>query len=153
MPRCPSCRRNIPARMEVCPYCGARRCRKCGQVLPPGAESCPYCDTEVRPLPGEGWATEGKPRPVEKQQVSNKWYLLPVLLGVVGLLVTFYTDFSGPYLFFVPIHSTYGLLGGFIAYFLNRKRDPQKAQGFIVVGALMLMLVGFVAFAQLGTLT
>lgn len=66
----------------------------------------------------------------------------------MALFATFYTDLSGPYIAFVPVHSTYGLIGGFVAYFLNKKKDSQKAERFLVVGALTLLVIGVAIVAH-----
>lgn len=49
------------------------------------------------------------PPPV-KQNVSNLWYIAPVLFAI---------------------------LGGAIAWFLNKDKDPEKARNFLIVGAVM----------------
>jgi len=129
MPQCVECQKYIPVGMNVCPYCGTRHCARCGQKMPPGVELCPYCGVQIQPQMS-----------AEKPHVSNKWYLLPILLGCVAFFVSFYTKFSGPSIWFVPIHTTYGLGGGAIAYLLNKRKDPKKAEKFLLVGVIMFLL-------------
>jgi len=50
------------------------------------------------------------PQPPVKQSVSNLWYVAPILFAI---------------------------LGGAVAWFVNKDKDPQKARSFLIVGVAM----------------
>jgi hypothetical protein len=48
-----------------------------------------------------------------KQSVSNIWYLAPIILAI---------------------------LGGAVAWFVNKDKDPEKARNFLIVGVVMTVI-------------
>jgi hypothetical protein len=48
-----------------------------------------------------------------KQSVSNIWYLAPIILAI---------------------------LGGALAWFVNKDKDPEKARNFLIVGVVMTVI-------------
>ena len=67
-------------------------CSNCGAKIDAKAKICPKCGVEQAPI-------------VEK--VSNGWYILPLLLGIIG---------------------------GLIAWVVNKDLNPKKARGFMIFG-------------------
>lgn len=79
-------------------------CPNCGKELPQDAKYCPNCGTEVSTF------FDRPPPTIEKREedyVSNWWYLAS---------------------FF------FGLLGGIIAWVVNKDRDPKKARNMLIFG-------------------
>jgi len=52
-------------------------------------------------------------QPPLRQSVSNLWYIAPILFAI---------------------------LGGALAWFVNKDKDPQKARNFLIVGSFMTVI-------------
>ena len=61
------------------------------------------------------------------KRVSRAWYLLPILVGLIG-------GFLG------VLGGVAGVLGGVIAYFLIKDKDRKLAESCLIVGILATIL-------------
>jgi len=103
-------------------------CQNCGAQIPANSTFCTMCGAKQGPRqqmppppppPGKydapqpiqyGAPPAYYPQPPMRQSVSNLWYLAPILLAI---------------------------LGGALAWFVNKDKDPEKARNFLVVGVVM----------------
>ena len=94
-------------------------CPNCGAQIISDSPFCSYCGAkqlDVSPNINQTGQTVSPspiyqpPTSVDKQHVSSLWYLLPILFAI---------------------------LGGVIAWYVNRKKDPGKARNFLMLGAMM----------------
>jgi hypothetical protein len=106
---CQNCGAQIPANALFCTACGAKQGAE--QQMPPPPPPAQY----GAPQPSQYGAPPSAyyAPPPTKQNVSNLWYIAPVLFAI---------------------------LGGGVAWFLNKDKDPEKARNFLIVGAVMTVI-------------
>jgi uncharacterized membrane protein YeaQ/YmgE (transglycosylase-associated protein family) len=96
-------------------------CSECGTEVTHDARFCPECGSAIRGPAGGGRAPLQAPPAYPQayqqpypQAASAAWYLLPIF---------------------------FGLIGGLIAYFCIKDRDPGKAKNCLIIG-LILTVIG-----------
>lgn len=106
--------------MKYCQNCGAQIpvnstfCTSCGAKQGPGQQMPPPPPAQYGQQPGPYQAPPAYyPQQPVKQSVSNLWYLAPLLLAI---------------------------LGGGIAWAVNKDKDPEKARNFLIVGVVMTVI-------------
>ena len=107
MKYCQNCGAQIPVNATFCTACGAKQ--GAGQQMTPPPPPAQY---------GAPPPTYNAP-PSVKQNVSNLWYIAPVLFAI---------------------------LGGAVAWFLNKDKDSEKARNFLIVGAVMTVINVFLIY-------
>lgn len=70
-------------------------CSNCGAEIDIKAKICPKCGVE---------------QPIIPEKVSNWWYVVPILLGIIG---------------------------GLVAWLVNKDRNPKKAKRFLILGIVL----------------
>ena len=73
---------------------------------------------------------------------SNWWYLLPILLSIIGGLISYFaiTHDDPPkakYCLCVGLLLSFSIIGGIIGYFILRKNHPEKAKTFLFLGIIL----------------
>ncbi len=73
---------------------------------------------------------------------SNLWYLLPILLSIIGGLISYFAiknddPRKAKNCICVGLLLSFGLIGGIISYFILRKDDPEKAKIFLYLGIIL----------------
>ena len=86
-------------RMKFCPECGC-------QLASEQAKFCSNCGF--------------KRSSIIPEKVSNLWYLIPLVLGI---------------------------LGGLLAWFINKDANPKKAMNFLMFGAIWSIIIFSLVFA------
>lgn len=99
-----------------------RSCPKCGAQLPFNASICTSCGFEQNEL-SESPIQHPVPGPLNppvehSEGVNSGWYIV----------------------------SLFTLVGGFLAWTMNRKKDPEKARNFLIVGALTTILFVYLIY-------
>jgi len=100
-----------------------RSCPKCGAQLPFNASICTSCGSEQTDL-SETPIQHPAPGPVNpsigerRGEVNAGWYIV----------------------------SLFTIVGGFLAWVANRKKDPRKARDFLILGALATILLVYLIF-------
>src|SRR5208283_1970266 len=93
-------------------------CPSCGKPVGENDKFCPYCATPLHaneqpatpsPAPSPPMATNATAPPQKTEKVSNLWFLVPLIFSIFG---------------------------GIVGYFMIRKRDKNKANLLIGVGAI-----------------
>jgi len=77
---------------------------------------------------------------------SNWWYLLPILLSIIGGLISYFAIKNDDLkkaksCLCVGLILSFGLIGGIISYFVLRKDDPKKAKIFLYLGIVLTAIV------------
>jgi uncharacterized membrane protein YvbJ len=101
-------------------------CPNCGKAVGENDKFCPYCATPlqasnqpVQQSPVQQASPPSQPAvytsaPLQTaEKVSNLWFLVPIIFSIFG---------------------------GIVAYFMVRKRDPNKAALLIGIGALIFII-------------
>ncbi len=98
-------------------------CPSCGKQVNENDNFCPYCATPLhvqnQPMQQASSPTQPSSPPIytsvppKTENISNAWFLVPLIFSIVG---------------------------GFVAYWLLRKRDPNKAKLMIGVGAIVFII-------------
>ena len=98
---CGNCGRAVASPTQTGAYCAS-----CGHALYPGALYCPACGgaaasiANYRPEPGAYYVSQtpyyaGTPNgPPISARVSFAWWLLPILLGILGGIIAFFAVFK-----------------------------------------------------------
>jgi len=73
---------------------------------------------------------------------SNWWYLLPILLSIIGGLISYFAikkdDLKkAKNCLCVGLILSFGFIGGIISYFVLRKDNPEKAKIFLYLGIVL----------------
>ncbi|HVH15032.1 MAG TPA: zinc-ribbon domain-containing protein [Candidatus Angelobacter sp.] len=92
-------------------------CRSCGKEMADNAVFCPSCGAPVRG-PASTGSTATPWQP--GQQVSAAWYLVPLIFGI---------------------------LGGIIAWAVNKDKDPKRARNLLIFGLVWSLVPIFIGLA------
>ncbi len=76
---------------------------------------------------------------------SNWWYLLPILLSIIGGLISYFAIKNDDLkkaknCLCIGLILSFGLIGGIISYFILRKDDPKKAKIFLYLGIVLTVI-------------
>jgi len=73
---------------------------------------------------------------------SNWWYLLPILLSIIGGLISYFAikkddRQKAKNCLCVGLILSFGLIGGIISFFILRKDNPKNAKIFLYLGIVL----------------
>lgn len=132
MPRnviCPTCGKSTPD-ASFCEYCGKPlySCKACKSIIAKDALFCPDC--------GQAVTQDGRELKA-REHVSWAWWLLPLIpclmlpLGLAGSAIP-------------STAGILGIVGGILAWYINRKKDAQKARSMLFLGITVPIFATFI---------
>lgn len=94
-------------------------CSKCGSAVEPNSAFCPNCGNpltspQAQPQPQPYASVYVEQVPPSLENVSDAWYLVPFLFLIVG---------------------------GLIAWYVNKDRNPGKARNLLIFGIVWTVIV------------
>lgn len=127
--------------MSFCPECGHevddedKFCRVCGKTLLEEEDEKPKNESNIQP----------------KNEIDDKLIILPIVLGIIGMLIGIVEGLSCPILFgwdFILIELIVSVIGGCCGVFLYKMKNEYLLAGieFIITGAIMILCIGNMAF-------